>query len=379
MKIVISGGHFSPALAVIEELQSRNINVLVVGRKHAFEGDSAYSFEYLVCRDKKIPFQGINAGRLQRTFTIETFPALFKIPLGFVQALGILLKYKPDIALVFGGYLALPVAYGARLLKIPIFVHEQTTQASFANKHIAYFAQRIFITFESSQNFFSESVQDKIQFTGNPVRKEIFESKDKFNIPPGFKVIYVTGGNSGSHFVNMLISRIIDKLLEKAVVIHQTGNSNKSEDYNNLQKIRDSLSTEKRKRYFVREFVYPSEIGWVLKTADLVISRAGINSIYEYLLLGKPSMLIPLSHGQKNEQLENARFVQDTLYAGKFMEQDKIDDATFLNEVIAMLSDLQKFKKNLSEAFRFVRKDAGKIIADELQFFNAKNARKEEK
>src|SRR5690348_2431659 len=108
MKLLIvagGGGHFAPALAVIEQLP-KDVEVLVVGRKHAFEGDEALSFEYQTAKQLQIPFVPLTTGRLQRKLTRHTLASLAKIPAGYFQAVAIVKKFKPDVVLSFGGYVS---------------------------------------------------------------------------------------------------------------------------------------------------------------------------------------------------------------------------------------------------------------------------------
>ena len=152
MRIVIVGGHLSPALAVIEKLKAEE--VFYIGRKHAFEGDKAISAEYQEVEKLNIPFFTLNTGRLQRKFSKHTMPSLIKIPFGFVRSFAILKKIRPDVVLGFGSYMFLPVALASKLLNIPVIVHEQTLEAGVTNKLVAKFAKKVCISWESSKDYF---------------------------------------------------------------------------------------------------------------------------------------------------------------------------------------------------------------------------------
>src|SRR3989344_4276520 len=128
MKLVIIGGHLSPALSVIESI-SKGTEILFIGRKHSFEGDKAVSLEYKTIHSLGIKFRTIVSGRLQRKITRHTINSLFKFPIGIIQSLFILLKFKPDVVIGFGGYLSLPVAIVSFLLRIPVVIREQTLEA----------------------------------------------------------------------------------------------------------------------------------------------------------------------------------------------------------------------------------------------------------
>jgi UDP-N-acetylglucosamine--N-acetylmuramyl-(pentapeptide) pyrophosphoryl-undecaprenol N-acetylglucosamine transferase len=133
MKLLIvagGGGHFAPSLAVIEKLP-KDVEVLLVGRKYALEGDSALSFEYQTAKKLKLQFVSITAGRFQRKFTRHTIGSLLKSPIGLIGAIRAIREYKPDVVLSFGGYVSVPVVIAAAFQKIPIVVHEQVLGAGF--------------------------------------------------------------------------------------------------------------------------------------------------------------------------------------------------------------------------------------------------------
>src|SRR3990167_6775375 len=171
MKIVIIGGHLTPALSVIEALP-KDAQILYIGRKYSLEGDKALSLEYQAITKKGIPFSAIKTGRLQRRITRYTLPSLVKIPYGFGQSLTILRRFKPNVVVGFGGYVSLPVILAAKTLKIPIVIHEQTLEAGFTNKIVAGFADKICISFESSHKYFPK---EKTVLTGNPIRRTLIK------------------------------------------------------------------------------------------------------------------------------------------------------------------------------------------------------------
>src|SRR3989344_445253 len=317
MKLLIvagGGGHFAPALAVIEKLP-KDWELLVVGRKYVFEGDQSLSLEYQTATKLNIPFHALTTGRLQRKFTRYTINSLLKIPIGLSQATSILAKFKPDVVLSFGGYVSVPITLAASILRIPLVIHEQTLEAGISNKLIAKFAKKICISWEESRKFFPEN---KTILTGNPLRKE-FEMGDlrtdefKKSIPH-IKVneptIYITGGSSGSHAINVLIEGCIVKLLQKYNIIHQVGEATQFKDFERLSKLRESLSDELKVGYTLVKFIEPSKVADYLTASDLVISRSGMNTVTELMYFGKPSILIPLPYGQHHEQLKNAIFMK---------------------------------------------------------------------
>ena len=333
MKIALVGGHFSPAFALIQALPKSD-EVLFLGRKYAIEGENTHSFEYLICQKERIPFFDIPSGRFQRKLTKFSLLAIFKTSKGVDIAKKILQQEKPDIIVSFGGYLSVPVALAAKMLSIPLVIHEQTQKGGLANRLIGKFiADKICLTFDSSKAYFPTS---KSILTGLPLRREVFEEgKPIISVPKGEKLLYVTGGSTGSHFVNELIGQNLISLLSSFTIIHQTGDSSEYKDFEKLQELRIGLSDELKKKYCLKKFVEPQEIGWILQNTNLVISRSGINTVVELLELGIPALLIPLPHGQRNEQLENAElFASNGL--GEYLLQKDITSENFLSSLVSV-------------------------------------------
>jgi len=173
-KIIITGGHPSPALAIIDRLKKDHppVEIVFVGRKYNNAQEKSESFEYQEINRRLVQFINLDAGRVTRVFSLQSLFNIFRIPSGFVHALVILIQQKPNVILTFGGYLSLPMAFVGYLFGIPVYIHEQTIRPGSANKIISKFAKKIFISFQQSINYFP---LDKIILTGNPVRTSIFE------------------------------------------------------------------------------------------------------------------------------------------------------------------------------------------------------------
>jgi len=370
MKLVIIGGHLAPALAVIDNL-SKDTQVLFIGRKHTFEGDKAISLEYNTITARHVRFADIVAGRLQRKFTKHTIPSLLKIPCGFFQSFFILRAFKPDIVLGFGGYVSLPVILSSFILRIPIVIHEQTQGVGLCNRIVSLFAKKICISWESSRKFFP---QNKTVLTGNPIRNfqlsiqrapqdRLFNSQLPNKDLP---IIYITGGSSGSHFINTMVEGCIKELLEQFIVIHQTGDSKSYQDFDRLKNLREVLSKILKSRYILKKFISPNDIGLVLQKADLVVARSGINTVTELIAFKKPAILIPIAFSQNNEQLKNALFFK-SLGLGEVVTQEFLDKAHFLQKVKDMVNNINKYKiKDKSNAL--INKNAAQAIIEVVEY-----------
>lgn len=360
MRIAITGGHFSPAYALITSGYIKEY--VVLGRKTAFEKDSSNSLEYELCQKLAIPFEEVRAGRINRTISYKSILSTLKLPVGIIDSIRALKKHRPDVVLSFGGYVGFSASAAAYLLKIPVVVHEQTQKAGASNRLSAKFAKKICIAFESSGAFFPKN---KTVLTGNPLRDEIFTAKKVIKgVEKPF--IYITGGSTGANAINRLVFESIDKILIDCNVLHQTGNSKLTHDFEKAQEVRDSLPEKLRDKYIVREFIMPEEIGFVLNNADLVVSRAGINTVMELIALEKMSLLIPLPFGQEDEQLENAKLFR-SLGLGEYVDQKSLTPDIFSEKITEMLENRQKYKISKNEKQKIVLKDASKRLFDVLK------------
>lgn len=357
MRVAITGGHLTPALAVIEELKGQT-EIIFIGRKYATEGDRAKSAEAIVIPPLKIPFYPIQAGRLQRHFTRYTIPSLLKVPIGFFQAFTILLKTDPDVVLSFGGYVALPVVYAAWIQGIPVITHEQTTEGGLANRLISKVATRIAVSWEASLNSFPKR---KVFLTGNPLRSEILKIKRSRTIR---KIIYITGGNQGAHVINEAVEEIIGTLASKWEVYHQTGGSEVYHDYERLEAILATLPEGSQANYHLAKWYATGEVSEILAKATLVIGRSGANTVSELSYLGIPAIFIPLPGGSNNEQTKNAQILTN-IDAAKIILQKELTGKRLQSTIEVVMDHLPRYQQAISQAKKWVRTDAAKKIAQE--------------
>ncbi len=364
MKVLIAvggGGHFSPALAVMGQMP-KEWQFLLVGRKYTFEGDSALSLEYQTAKRLGFAFEPLTTGRLQRKFTRHTLKSLVKMPVGFAQATKIITKYKPDVVLSFGGYVSVPVVLAASAFRLPIVIHEQTLHAGLANKIAARFATKICISWKESEQFFSKK---KTVLTGNPLRKTFLDPLPNTLTIKG-EVLYITGGSGGAHGINLLIEGCLEKLLAKYTVIHQTGDAKEFNDFQRLAEKKKSLPEEVQKKYDLHKFIEPEKVMQILRRADLIISRSGINTVTELLYLGKLSLLIPLPYGQHNEQLTNAQFVKKIGLA-EVVNQLTVTPDALAQKISEMLSQRDEYTKHQAEGKALIHTDAAERIVKEVE------------
>jgi len=362
-RIVITGGHLTPAQAVIEELKKRGEwEIYYLGRKYSLEGQMIPSIESEVIPKLGVKFIPFPAGRFQRRFSSSTFLSLLRIPFAFVYSLALLLKIRPGVILSFGGYVSLPIVVTGWFLRIPILTHEQTVVSGLANQINAHFAQKVFISFPESLKHFS---RNKVILTGNPIRKEIFTyriSHITYHISQEkLPLLYITGGNQGAQVINQAVVAVLSELLQKYRIIHQCGKL----DFNHITYHISHITSRLRNRYFLTDYVDSKDIGWVLNQADLIVSRAGANIVSELAALGKPAILIPLPWAYKDEQIKNAQMLVGVGTA-VILSQTKCNGKNLKDAIDEMMDNIEDFKANASKAKKIIIKDADQKIVDQI-------------
>jgi len=358
-KIMITGGHITPAIAVADEIRSEKLlwDIVFVGRTTAFEGGGVFTQEQTTVQKKGIRFIPITTGRIQRAFTIHTIISVIKIPFGLVQALLILKKEKPDIVLSFGGYVAFPIVIAAALFRIPIVTHEQTRQPGLANRIISVLASKICISFEDIKDRFP---QNKTVYTGLPIRSEFFTqfSKDLLNIPyKTHPIIYITGGSTGSASINALLFPLVARLVKEYSVIHQVG----YQSVDDGERIEHSLPDVLKNRYIIRDNFDAATSAWIMRNSSLVIGRAGANTVMELALLGKTAILIPLPWAGRDEQKENALWLKK-LGFGSIIEQDSATSDLIYEQILLHMKRQSDHVQN-----SILPRDGAKQVVHQLQ------------
>ena len=363
MRVVFVGGHHTPALAVVDTLarkaksKKQKAKIFWIGHKFSMWGDKNVSAEYQEVTQRGIPFYDLKAGKLYQTLHPLK---LLRLPFGFLQSFYYLLKIRPRLIVSFGGYLAPPVVIAGWLLGIPAVTHEQTVEGGWANKLVAKIARIVFLTWERSLQHFP---REKCVVVGNPVRKAIFAKTQIRN--SNLKTIYVTGGKQGSHVINEVVKEALPELLKKYNVIHQSGRSSVFNDYQTLKTLTSHISPHLRSRYILKDYFTEEEIGAVFAAADVAISRAGANIVYELAALGKPSILIPIPWASHDEQRKNAQLLVDAGSAVILEEKDLTPKGLGVYTV-ELFSNLKKYQEGGRRAQKLVKLNAAEKMSKEI-------------
>jgi UDP-N-acetylglucosamine--N-acetylmuramyl-(pentapeptide) pyrophosphoryl-undecaprenol N-acetylglucosamine transferase len=362
MRIVLTGGgtggHLIPLVSVAKKLQEKvsGLELLFIGPDGKLEKD--------LMGKAGIKTKKVMVGKLRRYFSFQNFIDIFKIPIGLIQALFYLLTYMPDAIFSKGGYASLPVVLAGWVYRIPILIHESDANPGLANSMLAKFSKRVAVSYPQAEIYFPA---DQVVLTGNPVRDDIDKgnaqkAREVFSLTDIKKVIFVMGGSQGARFINNRLINILPKLLHKYQIIHQTGE-------NNFEEVRHLVATQAgikvghgEEGYHPLSFI-GDEIKDIFAVTDLIISRAGANSISEIAANGKPAILIPLENSANNHQRMNAYAIAK---AGGcvVLEENNLGEHMLL-EKIEEIMDNEELRAKLSQNIRpFYHADATEKIAD---------------
>jgi len=303
LRIVFTGAHAGTvALALIEEIEKRNKDwgIHFIGPKYAFEDATLPSSEETYLKEFKVLFHPIISGKIIKQNPLKNIVSLMKIIMGVFDSFIILSKIKPNIVVSFGGYLGVPVVICAWVLGIPVILHEQVIGLGLGNRISSFFAKKIAIARSDSLKFVPEK---KAVLVGNPIRGSVFTVKPKLKIgnPP---TIFVFTGSRASKIINDTIEPILVSLLHNFKIIHLSGRA----DYKHFNEIKNKLNLQDR--YEVYDFISPGKVSDFYKRSDILICRAGANTVSELLVIKRPSILIPIPWSIFDEQRKNALFAK---------------------------------------------------------------------
>lgn len=346
----MTGGHAATtAIAVIQEIKStkslKGVQIYFVGSRFAMEGLDIETLEYRTLPKIGVNFYPIVSGRLQTKFTRYTLVSLLKIPVGFLHAFYILLKIKPDLVLTFGGFASFPIVFWSFIFGIPVILQEQTIAAGRATIFSSVFVRRILLARSESIKYFPK---EKCIVTGNPVMKEILDIERNTKKHSPVNILFM-GGSRGSSFINRLVMSLVPKLATNYRVTHITG----EKDFSELIKFKSVLPKNIAEKYKLVATVEPFEMAKYYKDCDLIIARAGANTVSEILYLKKPVIFIPLALSFADEQMKNAKSLEQFGIA-RVVSEKEATSKKLMTEISSVLGDYDSI----------VRKVAGKSSPD---------------
>lgn len=327
-KIVLTGGgtagHVTPNLALLPYLRAEGYEIVYIGSENGIERS--------LIEAEGVTYYGIPTGKLRRYLSKENLSDMFKVVKGIHAAKKLLKKLKPDLVFSKGGFVAVPVVLGAKKNNIPVIIHESDITPGLANKIAMPSARVICSTFPETLQYVPKG---KGVHTGTPIRKELFEGdRAKGLAACGFSgekpVLLMMGGSLGAVKLNNCLREILPELTKTFDIIHLCGKGNLDEtplgraDYKQFEYVSDGLND-------------------LFAAADFIVSRAGSNSISEFLALKKPHLLIPLSaRASRGDQILNAASFEKQGFA-RVLDEDEMTPASMQKEIFALYENKDKY------------------------------------
>ncbi|MEK7208880.1 MAG: undecaprenyldiphospho-muramoylpentapeptide beta-N-acetylglucosaminyltransferase [Patescibacteria group bacterium] len=369
MKIVFTGGgtggHFYPIIAVAEEINAIIKERKLINVKLYYFSDTPYDEPALF--ENNIQFQRVRSGKRRRYFSFLNFFDFFKIFWGTLTALIKLYFIYPDVVFSKGGYASGPTVLAARLLRIPIFIHESDSRPGRANLWAGRFAKRIALSYAEAAEFFKPKQQKIIAVTGNPVRHNLRYplsqgAREFLGLEENIPIILIVGGSQGAEIINEVAVDALPTLIERYGIIHQVGAANLSA----VEK-RSRIVLENNKlagRYKLFAFLNPSAMRMAAGAAALVVSRAG-SIVFEIAAWRIPAILVPIPEAISHDQRSNA-FTYARGGAAVVIEQNNFLPTVLVSEINRLIGQPQLLETMRAAAGRFAKPQAARLIADEL-------------
>ncbi len=371
MKIVFTGGgtggHFYPIIAVAEKVNQIIDHEHILKSELFYVSNNPYDKELLF--ENGLKFEPISTGKLRTNFSVKNlllnFFDIFKIFFGALNALFKIFSIYPDVVFGKGGYASFPSILAARILRIPVVIHESDSAPGRVNKWAGRFARKIAISFSEAAPYFPEK---NIAWTGQPIRAEIEhganpdEALDFFKLESSLPVILVLGGSQGAELINNTILDALPRLVESYQIVHQTG-------VNNFEAVTERAAVvlagnAHKLRYKPISFLSSLPLKMAAGSATIVISRAG-SMLFEIASWGVPSILVPITNTNLDHQKKNA-FNYARAGACSVIEEMNMTANILSSEIERIVVNKETYSYMQESAKKFHRPDAAMKIARAL-------------
>jgi len=334
-KILLTGGgtagHVTPNLALLPYLKAEGYEIVYIGSQNGIERT--------LIEAEGIPYYGISTGKLRRYLSKENIKDMFRVVKGIAEAKKLIKKLKPDLVFSKGGFVAVPVVLGAKRNNVPVIIHESDITPGLANKIAMPSARVVCSTFPETLQYVPKG---KGVHTGTPIRKELFEGDRQKGLEAcGFTgekpILLMMGGSLGAVKLNNCLREILPELVKTFDVIHLCGKGN--------------LDAHLREQEGYMQFEYVSDgLNDLFAAADFIVSRAGSNSISEFLALKKPHLLIPLSaKASRGDQILNAASFEKQGFA-RVLDEDEMTAESMKSEIFALYENREKYVAAMEQA-----------------------------
>ncbi len=359
-----TGGHIMPLLAVADEIQklgAGNIRLDYIGPRNAFWPEF---------RSRGIQCHGVPASKMRRYFSLANIFMPLEFTAGFIAALWELYFLMPDVVFSKGGPGALAVLFAARFYLIPIVIHESDTIPGLTNRISGSFAKRVIVAFAAAGEYFNKK---RVVLIGNPVRPELLgnvpspaAAKSALGLDTQQPVVFFIGGSQGAARINQFVVDDLPVLMKNFQIVHQAGAANLKDTEAMSRAALEAVPADERGGYRLFGFMDLETMRNAYAAADIVVSRAGANSIAEIAVFGKPAILVPIPADVAGEhQIVNANEYART-GAAIVMEETDLTPNVFIAEAAKLIRS-DEMKRKMSAAARAVAKpNAAENIAKEI-------------
>jgi len=358
-----TGGHFYPLIAIAEAIND------MAREKQLVEPALYYlapePFDARALFENRMVFIRIRAGKVRRYFSLANASDTFVTLWGTLAAFITLLRLYPDVLVSKGGYASVPALIAARLLRIPVVIHESDAKPGRGSLLGARFASHIAISFESAADYFPKQVQERIARTGIPIRKALMRVEPEgatqyLGLEPSIPTLLVLGGSQGSVRLNETVLTALPTLVAFANIIHQTGANNLAgvEAVSKVILAKDAHAS----RYHPFDYLSETSLQRAAGAADLVLSRAGAGSIAEIGVWKKPSIIIPIPETISHDQRSNA-YAYARTGAAVVIEEENLTPHLIVAEAKRILGDHALAKQMSEAAATFTDPNAARVIA----------------
>lgn len=360
MKIILAGGgtggHIIPLFAVADAIVKESNRQNLIAPKLYFFSDTKYNEKMLF--DRNIDYIHIPAGKLRTYFAVQNFTDMFVTVWGCIVATVRLFMIYPDAVFAKGGYASFPTLLAARILGIPIILHESDTVPGRVSSWAGKFATRVAITFVDAAKYFKNN---NVALTGQPIMDQILPPENFMrSLPDKRPIILITGGSQGAKAINDLVLSALPELIQNYNIIHQCGDANMEEVVLRSQHILQGNPLESNYAvYGHMDFkdVYPN--------IDVAVARSGATTVCELAAWQIPSIFIPLPIAHANHQALNAYNAKSAGWA-KVIEESNLSTAILISEINEIIHDAKLYNDMSESAKNYNNRTASITIAKEI-------------
>ncbi len=372
MRIVFTGGgtggHFYPIIAVAEAIHE------IVDKEKILEPELYYLgpdvLDKTALAEQNIIYKPSPAGKMRRYFSIQNFFDVFKTLAGIIKATWQLYWLYPDVVFSKGGYAAFPTTVAARILGIPLIIHESDAKPGKANLIASKWAKAIAVSYPGTADYFIEKgvPKEKIALTGHPVRSALFKPVGEgahhyLGLNKDVPTVLIVGGSLGAKAINSTVLDALKRLVDKYQVIHQTG----KDHIEDVKKVASVILKDHPHKHRYHPFGFLNQLAMRMASgaANLIVSRAGAGMIAEISIWGLPAIVIPIPEEISHDQTENA-FVYASIGAATVIKQKNLTPTILVAEIDRILSNPELQAEMSSAAVSFAKPKAAETIARQI-------------